>query len=1148
MTPIRHRLEGLRDPATPRVALVPRIGAFVVLAFLCTSAISQAVDHKLHVPPEKLERLAGGEPLDIIVQFDDEAVRAEAARKRASRGIPHDDDGIRDEKARRYAEIKRRVLEKHQRNGLELRKDYRHLPMSQLRVGSRAVLDELLASPGVVAVYPEGEEQAFLAESGPLVREPQAFAAGYSGAGTAVAVLDTGVDYTRSAFGGCTSPGVPAGCKVAAAIDIAPDDGALDANGHGTNVAAIVLGIAPGTRIVALDVFASSSAFTSDVLAGIDWVLQNRSTYNIVAVNLSLGSGRFFSPTTADPYYIPFVNLRAAGIVPVAAAGNNGYLDSLDRPAAVLGAVSVGAVYDSNVGTYNGSCVDPTTSADRVTCYSNSATFLTVFAPGTYVTAAGSTYSGTSQATPFVAAGAAILRAAFPSESVDQIVARLQNGSVVFDHRNGLGKPRLDLPTALGLSPGFPIASYYPLFEGATWNYRQDGVSGYSRTVSGNQTVNGVSTKVVLQSPGGGQSFLTNDSSGIRQHGAFSPSVFVTACGGNVAETDVYSPPVTFSLPNAYSGQSITTNGNLTVTLSNCGVFAYTYASTTTIAGTELIGVPEGNFISVRADVSLKVFSAGSLVASTTSSYWLARDVGAVRSQQTKGGTTVRTELEATSIARSDPDPFALGARVNVAPGTLQMSDAIAVSGITTGAPIAVMEGEYSINAGSWTTTPGTIVNGQGVQVRALASSAFGATSSSLLTIGGITQPFTVSTAPDIAAPTTPQSLQVVSAGLFQVTISWSASSDNAGVVSYKIYRGGALIATIGNVTSYTDTGLTPRTTYSYTVQACDAAGNCSANSAAVQASTALKTVAYDLTGVGRSDILWRNASTGENYLYPMNGTTILAGDGYVRTVADLNWTIAGIGDFDGDGRADILWRNTSTGQNYVYLMNGTAILAEGYLRTVADLNWTIAGVGDFDGDGKDDILWRNSATGENYIYLMNGMAIRTESYLRQVADLNWKIVGVGDFDGDGKADVLWRHAASGQNYLYPMDGTAIKPGEGFLRTVADLNWQVKGVGDFDGDGAADILWRNAATGENYLYPMHGRTIKPTEGYLRTVADLNWQIAAVGDYDGDGKSDLLWRNASTGQNYLYPMDGTIIKPTEGYLRTVPVGNWTVVGR
>src|SRR5437879_9549929 len=230
--------------------------------------------------------------------------------------------------------------------------------------------------------------------------------------------------------------------------------------------------------------------------------------------------------------------------------------------------------------------------------------------------------------------------------------------------------------------------------------------------------------------------------------------------------------------------------------------------------------------------------------------------------------------------------------------------------------------------------------------------------------------------------------------------------------------------------------------------------------------------------------------------------------------------------------------------------MDGTAIKpTEGFIRTVADQSWQVAGIGDFDGDGKDDILWRNSTTGENYLYPMNGLSIKpTEGYLRTVADQSWQVAGIGDFDGDGKADILWRNSASGQNYLYPMNGTAIKASEGFIRTVADPAWQVKGVGDFDGDGKADIVWRNSSSGQNYLYPMDGMTIKPTEGYLRTVADLAWQIAAVGDYDGDGKSDLRWRNSSTGQNYLYPMDGTTIKPSEGFLRTVPVGNWTVVAK
>jgi hypothetical protein len=97
------------------------------------------------------------------------------------------------------------------------------------------------------------------------------------------------------------------------------------------------------------------------------------------------------------------------------------------------------------------------------------------------------------------------------------------------------------------------------------------------------------------------------------------------------------------------------------------------------------------------------------------------------------------------------------------------------------------------------------------------------------------------------------------------------------------------------------------------------------------------------------------------------------------------------------------------------------------------------------------------------------------------------------------------------------------------------------------GKERSDILWRNSATGENYLYPMNGTAIKPSEGYLRTVSDPAWQIVAVGDYDGDAKSDILWRNASTGENYLYPMDGTAIKPGEGFLRAVPL-DWEATGR
>jgi hypothetical protein len=113
-----------------------------------------------------------------------------------------------------------------------------------------------------------------------------------------------------------------------------------------------------------------------------------------------------------------------------------------------------------------------------------------------------------------------------------------------------------------------------------------------------------------------------------------------------------------------------------------------------------------------------------------------------------------------------------------------------------------------------------------------------------------------------------------------------------------------------------------------------------------------------------------------------------------------------------------------------------------------------------------------------------------------------------------------------------------IKPTEGYVRTVPGASWQVAAVGDFDADGKADIFWRNAGTGENYLFPMTGNAIKPSEGYVRTVPDLNWRVHLAADFDGDGKLDLLWRRAGSGENYLFFMDGKTIKATEGYVRTV----------
>ena len=198
--------------------------------------------------------------------------------------------------------------------------------------------------------------------------------------------------------------------------------------------------------------------------------------------------------------------------------------------------------------------------------------------------------------------------------------------------------------------------------------------------------------------------------------------------------------------------------------------------------------------------------------------------------------------------------------------------------------------------------------------------------------------------------------------------------------------------------------------------------------------------------------------------------------------------------DFNSDGKADILWRNGATGQNIVWLMDGTNLTTGVALTPVADVNWDISGTGDFNGDGKEDILWRDSITGQNIVWLMDGTNLTTGVALTPVADVNWDISGTGDFNGDGKEDILWRNQATGQNIVWLMDGTNITTGVA-LTPVADANWSIGGTADYNQDGKEDILWRNGATGQNFAWLMNGTELA-TGVALTPVADSNWQIVA----------------------------------------------------
>ena len=280
-----------------------------------------------------------------------------------------------------------------------------------------------------------------------------------------------------------------------------------------------------------------------------------------------------------------------------------------------------------------------------------------------------------------------------------------------------------------------------------------------------------------------------------------------------------------------------------------------------------------------------------------------------------------------------------------------------------------------------------------------------------------------------------------------------------------------------------------------------------------------------DFNGDCRSDILWRNSGSEEVYTWLMDGIAIASQGGSGEPSSA--WVIQGVADFNGDGKADILWQNSTTGEVYVWLMNGTSIASQGTPGTVSPSSgWVIAGVGDFNGNGTSDILWRNTTSGEVYLWLMNGTTIASQGEVGAVSPSSgWNIVGVGDFNGDGKADILWQNSTSGEVYIWLMSGTTIAS-QGTPATVSPSSgWSIAGAGDFDGNGTSDILWRNTTSGEVYIWLMNGTTIT-SRGSPGTVSSA-WSIQGVGDYNGDGKADVLWRNTS-GEVYVWEMDGLTI--------------------
>jgi hypothetical protein len=285
-------------------------------------------------------------------------------------------------------------------------------------------------------------------------------------------------------------------------------------------------------------------------------------------------------------------------------------------------------------------------------------------------------------------------------------------------------------------------------------------------------------------------------------------------------------------------------------------------------------------------------------------------------------------------------------------------------------------------------------------------------------------------------------------------------------------------------------------------VVATDRAGNVSAT---VATSVTIGDASHDFNGDGRSDIFWRHEN-GAILTWSGQGNGGFVANG--NAGAGTDWQVNGIGDFNGDGRDDVLWRNDDGSvTDWLGQANGAFASNFGTAYYQVGNAWQIEGVGDFNGDGRSDVFWRHDG-GDIITWAGQGDGSLRASG-NAGAGTDWHVAGVGDFNGDGRDDIVWRNDNGDvTNWLGQADGSfASNFGNAFYQVGND--WQIQGVGDFNGDGNADLLWRNVS---GQVITWAGRSDGSFAANGNANAGTDWHVVQTGDFNGDGRDDVLWRN------------------------------------
>ncbi len=275
---------------------------------------------------------------------------------------------------------------------------------------------------------------------------------------------------------------------------------------------------------------------------------------------------------------------------------------------------------------------------------------------------------------------------------------------------------------------------------------------------------------------------------------------------------------------------------------------------------------------------------------------------------------------------------------------------------------------------------------------------------------------------------------------------------------------------------------------------------------------------AGDFNDDGFQDALWNNANRSQMAISLLRGTELLsAGPPLQGPSTGTGWVTIAPADFNGDGMTDVPWFDVVNGRFAVWLMHGAQVLSEGpVLPGPTGGTWIAAQAGDFDGDGLSDVLWYEPFANRIAVWLTRGSGLsRMGADIPGPAGEGWSVAGLGDFNLDGMADILW-YAPDEQKFaIWLMRGTRLLERGPEIPAPPGDGWQPVATADFNGDGMTDLLWNNLQTGDITVWPVRGTRILEQGPVLPGPGGSDWVAAAAGDTNGDGMADVLWQNLVT---------------------------------